>query len=134
MDTLDGFIVHCDRHWIDDEVLGPISFACHDNKYSKLLETVCHRIGVSNDRFRINLSSELLTPKGSCTLSILSDSDVSCLLSHNRSSWTEIKVEVVERPVPLKATESVFQTPMKFSMPKPFGISESPISTPNSRQ
>ncbi|KAK0574087.1 hypothetical protein LWI29_018010 [Acer saccharum] len=55
------------------------------------------RIGVSNDRFRISLSSELLTPKGSCTLSIMSDSDVSCLLSHNRSLslWTEIKQPTV---------------------------------------
>ena len=60
----------------------------------------------------------------------MTDSDVSCLLSHNRSSWTEIKVEVVERPVPPKATESVFQTPIKTIMPKPVGILESTISTP----
>ncbi|KAK0570847.1 hypothetical protein LWI29_007390 [Acer saccharum] len=142
MDTMDGFIVHCDRHWIDDEVMGPISFACHDEKYSKLFETICHRIGVSNDRFRISLSSELLTPKGSCTLSIMSDSDVSCLLSHNRSLslWTEIKVEVVERSIPAKATENVFQTVIKSrnttiqscipSGCKTSGHSESPISTP----
>ena len=142
MDTMDGFIVHCDRHWIDDEVMGPISFACHDEKYSKLFETICHRIGVSNDRFRISLSSELLTPKGSCTLSVMSDSDVSCLLSHNRSLslWTEIKVEVVERSIPAKATENVFQTVIKSrnttiqscipSGCKPSGNSESPISTP----
>ncbi|KAK3221911.1 hypothetical protein Dsin_008936 [Dipteronia sinensis] len=142
MGTMDGFIVHCDRHWIDDQVMGPISFACHDDKYSKLLETICHWIEVSNDRFRISLSSELLMPKGGCTLSIMSDNDVSCLLSHNRSLflWTEIKVEVVERSVPPKATENVFQTPMKsrnttnqsciHSACKPLGISESPISTP----
>ncbi|KAK1587791.1 hypothetical protein Q3G72_016837 [Acer saccharum] len=139
---MDGFIVHCDRHWIDDQVMGPISFACHDEKYSKLFKTICHRIRVSNDRFRISLSLELLTQKRSCTLSIMSNSDVSCLLSHNRSLslWTEIKVKVVERSVPAKATENVFQTPMKSRnitiqscIPlacKPSGISESPISTP----
>ncbi|KAK3198435.1 hypothetical protein Dsin_021850 [Dipteronia sinensis] len=141
MGTMDGFIVHCDRHWIDDQVMGPISFACHDDKYSKLLETICHRIRVSNDRFQISLSSKLLTPKRGCTLSIMSDSDVSCLLSHNRSLslWIEIKVEVVERSVPPKATENVFQTLMKSrnttnqscipSACKPSRISESPIST-----
>ncbi|KAK3230056.1 hypothetical protein Dsin_001937 [Dipteronia sinensis] len=33
MGTMDGFIVHCDRHWIDDQVMGPISFAYHEDKY-----------------------------------------------------------------------------------------------------
>ena len=133
MDTMDGFIVHCDRHWIDDQVMGPITFACHDNKYSKLLETICDRIGVSKDRFRISLTSEILTPKGSCKLSIMSDSDVSCLLCHKQSSWSEITVEVVERCVPPKATENAFETPMKRSMPsacKPSCNSESLMSTP----
>ena len=133
MDTMDGFIVHCDRHWIDDQVMGPISFACHDNKYSKLLETICDRIGVSKDRFWISLTSEILTLKGSCKLSIMSDSDVSCLLCHKQSSWSEITVEVVERCVPPKATENAFETPMKRSMPsacKPSCNSESLMSTP----
>ena len=54
--------------------------------------------------------------------------------------WTEIKVEVVERSVPAKATEIVFKTVMKSrnttiqscipSGCKPSGIFESPISTP----
>ena len=92
---MDGFIVYYDRHWIDDQVMGPITFACHDNKYSKLLKTICDRIGVSKDRFRISLTSEILTPKGSCKLTIMSDSDVSCLLCHKQSSWSEITVEVV---------------------------------------
>ncbi|KAK3184320.1 hypothetical protein Dsin_031606 [Dipteronia sinensis] len=50
MGTMDGFIVYCDRHWIDDQVMGPISFACHDDKYSKLLETICHRIEAEKDQ------------------------------------------------------------------------------------
>ena len=105
-----------------------------------MLETKCHRIGVSSDIFQIRISSELITAKGSCTLSIMTDNDVSYLLSHNQSSWTEIKVEVVERFVPLKAAENVFQTPMKsknttinsciLSAFKRTSNSESPIGTP----
>ncbi|KAK3221590.1 hypothetical protein Dsin_008615 [Dipteronia sinensis] len=139
-DKMDGFIVHCDRHWIDNQVMGPISFTCNEDKYSKLLETICHRIGVSSDRFQIRISSDLITEKGSCTLPIMSDTDVSCLLSHNQSSCTEIKVEVVERSVPPKGSENVFQILMKFknttihscipSAFKPSSNSESLIGTP----
>ncbi|KAK3228641.1 hypothetical protein Dsin_000522 [Dipteronia sinensis] len=134
-----GFLVHCDRHWIGNQVMGPISFACNEDKYSKLLETICHRIGVSSERFHIRISSELTTAKGTCTLSIMSNVDVSCLFSHNQSSWTEIKVEVVERFVPPEAAENVFQTPMKSrnttihscipSVFKPSSNSKSPVDT-----
>src|SRR5579862_3087788 len=63
----------------------------------------------------------------------MSDSDVSCLLCHKQSSWSEIMVEVVERCVLPKATENAFETPMKRSMPsacKPSYNSESLMSTP----
>ncbi|KAK3195218.1 hypothetical protein Dsin_026528 [Dipteronia sinensis] len=103
-DTMVGFIVHCSGYWKDwdcSQFIEPISFACClTNKvkdiYSELSEKIYHRIGVSSRMFELNISSQLKTKTREFTLSIKTDDDVTCLLSHKQSDWHEIHVQVVE--------------------------------------
>ncbi|KAK0581795.1 hypothetical protein LWI29_018125 [Acer saccharum] len=129
-DMMSGLIVHCDRHWNDNQFMGSISFACfltnkEKDAYSELSEKIFHRIGVKNDRFEIRISSQLQTKNGKCTLSIMTDIDVTCLLTYNPSDWHEINVEVVEKSVQAKIHSAC--TPLAL---KPTSNSQSPVGTP----
>ncbi|KAK2652912.1 hypothetical protein Ddye_012768 [Dipteronia dyeriana] len=57
-DKMDDFILHGDRHWIDNQMMGLITFACDEYKYCKLLETIYQRIEDHSNRFQIRLKDE----------------------------------------------------------------------------
>jgi hypothetical protein len=116
-DTMTSLLVHCDRHWEDNQFMGPISFACfltnkEKDTYSELSEIIFDRIGVNSDRFNIRISSKLKTKNGICTLSIKTDADVTCLLTLQQSDFHEVNVKVVEISVPENA--NVFKTPKEL--------------------
>ncbi|KAK3204507.1 hypothetical protein Dsin_018553 [Dipteronia sinensis] len=109
--------------------------------YSELSEIIFHQIEVKSDIFEIRISSQLKTENERCTLSIMTDADVTCLLTHKQSDWHEINVEVVEIFVQEKATATVFRTPIKsrkttinlactMSTLKPTSNPQSPVGTP----
>ena len=95
--------------------MGPISFACfltnkEKDTYSELSEIIFDRIGVNSDRFNIRISSKLKTKNERCTLSMKTDVDVTCLLTHKQSNWHEINVKVVEISIPENENAQIFKT------------------------
>ncbi|KAK3229731.1 hypothetical protein Dsin_001612 [Dipteronia sinensis] len=140
-------VYYCDRHWKGNQSMGLMFFACfltnkEKDTYSELLKTIFHRIGVKSNRFEIRISSQLKTENGRCTLSIMNDADVTCLLTYKQSDWHEINVKVVEISVPEKAITNVFQTPIKsrkttinlactLSALKPTSNPQSSVATPH---
>ncbi|KAK3187967.1 hypothetical protein Dsin_027528 [Dipteronia sinensis] len=99
-DTIIGFIVHFGGYLKGSRFIYPISFACCvTNKvkemYSELSEKIYHRIGVSSDEFELKISSQLKTETEEFRLSIATEDDLTCVLSHKTSDWPQVHVELV---------------------------------------